>query len=119
MRKIQGILKRTVKIWWFFFLSLAMGISPCPIYPVSTEKTSRGLEAIQSRRIQATLDFLASEHFKGRGTGTPEAGLAVAYIASIFQRNGLCPLGKEGASFIQTVQLSQALPREPSSLKLK
>jgi len=119
MSKIQGILKRTGKIWWFFFLSLAMGISPALIYPVSTEKISRGLEAIQSRRIQATLSFLASEHFKGRGTGTPEAGLTAAYIASIFQRNGLCPLEKENTSFIQTFQLSQALPREPSSLKLK
>src|SRR5438477_12697379 len=113
MSKVQRHLKTKAKIWCFFFLSLGMGISPGLIYPVSTEKTSRGSEAIQSRRIQATLDFLASEHFKGRGTGTPEAGLTAAYIASIFQRNGLCPLEKEGVSFVQTVPLSQGLPREP------
>src|SRR5438034_11151854 len=106
MSKVQRNPKTSTKIWWLFFLSLRIGLSPCPIYPVSTEKTSRGLEAIQSRRIQATLDFLASEHFNGRGTGTPEAGLAAAYIASIFQRNGLCPLGTDGASYVQTVQLS-------------
>ena len=119
MSKVQRHLKTKAKIWCFFFLSLGMGISPGLIYPVGTEKISRGLEAIQSRRIQATLDFLASEHFKGRGTGTPEAGLAAAYIASIFRRNGLGTLEKESPSFIQTFQLSQALPREPSSLKFK
>jgi hypothetical protein len=77
---------------------------------VSFEEISSGFHAIQSQRLHATLQFLASKHFKGRATGTPEAELTAAYIASIFQRNGLQPPPANAASHVQAFDLVQAVP---------
>src|SRR5262245_39865599 len=49
---------------------------------VTFEEISSGYHTLQSRRIQSTLQFLASKHFNGRATGTPDAELTTAYIAS-------------------------------------
>jgi hypothetical protein len=38
---------------------------------VTFEEISSGYHTLQSRRIQSTLQFLASKHFNGRATGTP------------------------------------------------
>ncbi len=59
------------------------------VHAVTFEEISSGYHTLQSRRIQSTLQFLASKHFNGRATGTPEAELTAAYIASVFQRQGL------------------------------
>jgi len=101
------------------YLFLSVCLLPSLILALSREQISIGLESIQSERIRATLGFLASEHFKGRGTGTPEASLTSAYIASVFQRNGLHPLEPDGQTFMQSFELLQALPREQSSLEVE
>src|SRR6266566_2774975 len=84
MKKPKSMSGRAVRS---LYLILSLCLLPSLVLSLSREQVSIGLESIQSERIQATLSFLASEHFKGRGTGTPEAGLTTAYIASVFQRN--------------------------------
>src|SRR5215510_14540901 len=84
------------------YLVLFLCLQPSLVLSLSREQISIGLESIQSTRIRATLGFLASEHFKGRGTGTPEAGLTAAYIASVFQRNGLQPFESNRNGFVQS-----------------
>jgi Zn-dependent M28 family amino/carboxypeptidase len=101
------------------YLILSVCLLPSLVLSLSRKQVSIGLESIQSERIRATLSFLASEHFKGRGTGTPEAGLTAAYIASVFQRNGLHPLEKDNQLFVQSFELCQALPQEQSLLQLE
>jgi Peptidase family M28/PA domain len=88
-------------------------------YAVSFEQISNGFHSIQSRRIQATLQFLASKHFKGRATGSPEAELTADYIASIFQRNGLQPPPGNSGSYVQVLDLVQAVPQQESLLKIE
>ena len=86
-------------------------------FPVSFESISSGYYSLTVSRIQATLEFLASKHFKGRKTGTPEADLTAAYLASVFRRNGLQPASTTHGTYIQEFELTQALPRSESFLK--
>ncbi|MCI0624392.1 MAG: M28 family peptidase [Acidobacteria bacterium] len=95
-------------------VSLATLFLVVAVYAVTFEEISSGFHAVQSRRIQSTLQFLASKHFNGRATGTPEAELTAAYIASVFQRNGLQPPAGNGDSHVQSFELIQAVPREES-----
>ena len=114
--KFKSKSERVVRL---LYLILALCLLPSLVLSLSREQVSIGLGSIQSERIRATLSFLASEHFKGRGTGTPEAGLTAAYIASVFQRNGLHPLEKDNHLFVQSFELCQALPQEQSLVELE
>lgn len=86
-------------------------------FPVSFESISSGYYSLTVNRIQATLEFLASKNFKGRKTGTPEEDLTVAYLASVFRRNGLQPASPTHGTYIQEFELTQALPSRESILK--
>lgn len=99
--------------------TLATLILLAGVHAVTFEEISSGYHTLQSRRIQSTLQFLASKHFKGRATGTPEAELTAAYIASVFQRQGLQPpAGNEGL-YVQSFELVQAIPREDSRVSIE
>ncbi|HEX2522578.1 MAG TPA: PA domain-containing protein, partial [Terriglobia bacterium] len=89
------------------------------VHAVTFEEISSGYHTLQSRRIQSTLEFLASKHFKGRATGTPEAELTVAYIASVFQREGLQSPAASTDAYLQSFELVQALPLEQSRLSVE
>src|SRR5262245_1463167 len=88
------------------------------VHGVTFEEISSGYHTIQSRRIQSTLQFLASKHFNGRATGTPGAELTAAYIASVFQRQGLRPPEGFGNTYIQDFELVQAVPRGESRVSI-
>jgi hypothetical protein len=87
-------------------------------FPVSFESISSGYYSLTVSRIQATLEFLSSKYFKGRKTGTAEEDLTAAYLASIFRRNGLLPASTTNGTYIQEFELTQALPKSESFLKL-
>ncbi len=89
---------------------------PGQIEAVSFEKISPGLKSIRPERIRARLKFLASSHFKGRATGSPEAELTAAYIASVFEASGLLP-APHATDFIQSFGISRALPKESGLLE--
>lgn len=89
---------------------------PGPLEPVSFEKISHGLKSIRQERIRARLKFLSSSHFKGRATGSPEAELTTAYIASVFEANGLLP-APHSTDYIHSFGISQALPRNSGLLE--
>ena len=74
------------------------------------------MKSIRQERIRARLKFLASAHFRGRATGSPEAELTAAYIASVFEANGLLP-APHGPDFIHSFGISRALPRESGYLE--
>jgi Peptidase family M28/PA domain len=100
-------------------VSLATLLLLACIYAVSFEEISSGYYTLQSRRIQSTLQFLASKHFNGRATGTPEAELTAAYIASVFQRQGLQRPAVGLDSYIQPFELVQAVPRAESRVSIE
>ncbi|MEW5979420.1 MAG: M20/M25/M40 family metallo-hydrolase [Acidobacteriota bacterium] len=64
--------------------------------------------------MKSTLNFLASGHLRGRATGTPESEVTVAYLASVFERNGLSPVANSETGFLQTFPLVHSLPLESS-----
>jgi len=74
------------------------------------------LKSIRQERIRARLKFLASTHFKGRATGSPEAELTAAYIASVFEANGLLP-APHSTDYIHAFEISRALPRDSGRLE--
>jgi len=89
------------------------------VHAVTFEEISSGYHTIQSRRIQSTLQFLASKHFNGRATGTPESELTAAYIASVFQRQGLQPPAGSGDPYVQHFELVQAVPSGESRASIE
>ena len=96
--------------------SLVLGLLlPGLLEAISFEKISLGLKSIRQERIRARLKFLSSSHFKGRATGSPEAELTAAYIASVFEANGLLP-APQSTDYIHSFGISQALPRNSGQL---
>ncbi|MGH9425795.1 MAG: PA domain-containing protein, partial [Terriglobia bacterium] len=89
------------------------------VHAVTFEEISSGYHTLQSQRIQSTLKFLASKHFNGRATGTPEAALTTAYIASVFQRQGLKAPAGSGDSYVQGFEVVQAVPRGESQASIE
>lgn len=78
---------------------------------------SLGEKSIRQERIRARVKFLASSHFKGRASGSPEAELTVRYIASIFEGNGLIP-APHFDEFIHSFRVIQAIPQKTSRFEL-
>ena len=103
---------------WLLALLIPGLLLPCQLEAVSFEKISPGLKSIRQERIRARLKFLASSHFKGRATGSPEAELTAAYIASVFEGNGLLPV-PHSTDFIHSFGISQGLPRQPGLLEFE
>lgn len=50
------------------------------------------LDAITAAKVQADIDFLASDQLLGRDSGHPGAEIAALYIESVFRRCGMRPL---------------------------
>jgi hypothetical protein len=76
------------------------------------EDVSRAVEAalrgISGREIEAHVDFLASDHLQGRGTGQLGGEIAADYIAAQFQIMGLgapVPTAAKTTSYFQDVPL--------------
>jgi Zn-dependent M28 family amino/carboxypeptidase len=105
--------------YWTVAIAFAACCLIAQAYAVSFKEISDGFHSIQSRRIQATLQFMASKHFKGRGTASPEAELTADYIASIFGRQGLQPPRGNNGSYVQSFDLIQVVPRQESHLSFE
>ena len=61
---------------------------------------------VEQNRLQAHIEFLASDSLRGRDTGTRGYQIAAEYVAAEFQALGLAPAGDEG-SFFQAVPMSE------------
>jgi hypothetical protein len=70
-----------------------------------------------ARRIQADVEFLASDHLEGRDTGSRGHAIAADYVASQFRAIGLEPAGEKGGWF-QQVPFRRASFEQPPRLTL-
>ncbi|MCI0342382.1 MAG: M28 family peptidase [Planctomycetales bacterium] len=59
------------------------------------ERPAGGAESITAAELSAHVRFFASDTFRGRGTGSPEAHRAATVIAGEYARLGLLPAGPE------------------------
>ncbi len=83
------------------------------------EDIASGFYSIQIRHLRAMLQLLASKHFKGRATGTPEAELTVDYLSSQFESNGLKPPSDNDGSYVMAFDLVQSVPQPESKLTVR
>lgn len=68
-----------------------------PAAQTSQAQTPPQTTSAAAKRIRADVDVLASEKWKGRRAGTPEADLAAAFLVESFKKIGLLPgAGKGG-----------------------
>lgn len=79
---------------------MALAAAPAGIDP----RIRRSLDAIDARRIDADLRFLADDFLEGRGTGQKGGRLAALYLETRFRLLGLEP-GAGGGSYLQEVPL--------------
>jgi len=65
----------------------------------NAQTPTTGLLSIRSDELHEKVSYLASSAMKGRGDGAPELRLAADYIASVFKKNGVRPVGDNGTYF--------------------
>ena len=73
--------------------------------------------AVNQTSTKALLDFIASDEFKGRDTGTPELDSVGRYLANEIAAAGWQPFGDDG-TFFQNVPLAQSTPAEAASMTI-
>lgn len=76
------------------------------VLPTLVQAQKVGLDEIKSSNLKATIEFLASDVFKGRKTGENENNIAARYLASEAAKLELKPIGDEG-TFLQRYQLTK------------
>ena len=62
--------------------------------------------SVEPNRLEAHVEFLASDSLQGRATGTREYQIAAEYVAAQFQQMGLQPAGNDD-SYFQDVPLAE------------
>jgi hypothetical protein len=63
-------------------------------------------DRIAQATVRAHMEFLASDAMNGRGSGTRDEWITATYIAAQMRRQGLQPIGDDGA-FVETVEVEK------------
>jgi hypothetical protein len=82
----------------------------------SAAPVGNAADDLLAQRLEAHINFLASDLLRGRQPGTPGYDIAAAYVASQFAQSGLAPAGEQGGWY-QQVPLRRAY-LEPGSARL-
>lgn len=72
---------------------------------------------IEEKELRRHLEFLGSDLFEGRGTGTTGGELSAKYLALEFDKIGLKP-ARENNTFYQYIQMHGSIPLEQSQFRL-
>jgi len=72
---------------------------------------------VSSDRIKKDLNYLGSDLFEGRGTGSTGGELSAKYLAKEFDNAGLIPAGDNG-TFYQYIPMHAATPLPTSELNI-
>lgn len=75
---------------------------------------ARGTDPFDPARMHAELSFLAAPLFEGRGTGTPGADRAAAWLAGEMERLGLVPAAPDGG-YLQSFPVILGTRRGPGN----
>jgi hypothetical protein len=102
---------------FIYIITLLICIIPSMCLSQEFDDYNDVINSISAQNIKRHMDFLASDIFEGRGTGTTGGNLAAKYIALEYSKYGLQPIG-DANTFYQYVPMhgSNALPS--SELKL-
>src|SRR5438876_1145065 len=100
----------------FTFFSLVLGLGSTFVLPAQTGTSeqlpapagsSSAANSICPSCIRATVEFLASDALRGRGSRTRDELLAATYLASLLRAYQVDPAGDAGG-FIQQVRIPSA-----------
>jgi hypothetical protein len=72
--------------------------------------------SITVAETRAQVEFLASDEFKGRDTGSPELDIVANYIVSIYKKNNVQPV--PGNSYFQQIPFLKFQPPTDASFKV-
>lgn len=99
--------------------SLLLALAMLFLLPGSNPKISKdavvGYNSITANDLRAHLTFLASDELEGRETTFRGQKVAAQYIASVFQRVGLKPVGDSG-TFFQHFGVEVSKPNDQSTI---
>lgn len=99
------------------FVSLSFGALLLATAPVAASAQSAPEPDFSPRRVEAHVDFLASDELEGRNAGTRGYDVAARYVATQFEAMGLQPGGVDGSWYQQVPLVEIALdPAAPPSL---
>jgi Peptidase family M28 len=101
----------------------AAAILPCLVVwlvftSAAQTPATTGVESIRAEELRQKLTYIASDKFKGRGNGTPELDMAAEYIAGVFEKNGLKPVGDRG-TYYQHFQIYSSRLGQSNSLRIR
>src|SRR5262249_24399127 len=101
----------------------AAAILPCLVVllvftSAAQTPATTGVESIRAEELRQKLTYIASDKFKGRGNGTPELDMAGGYTASVFEKNGLKPVGDRG-TYYQHFQVYPSRVGQNNSLRIR
>ncbi|NNJ72923.1 MAG: M28 family peptidase, partial [Enterobacterales bacterium] len=87
---------------------------PVNILPKNQSQT----DAAIASRIEAHMDFLASDFLRGRQTGSQEYNIAASYVATQMQQYGLEPAGSDGSWYQEVPLIKSTLIQESVKLSV-
>ena len=96
---------------------LVIALSTLKLIPQVNNVFSDSQKSISEDNIKRHMQFLASDVFEGRGTGTTGGNLAGKYIALEYSKYGLKPCSKEN-TFYQYIPMHGSFALPSSELKL-
>src|SRR5438093_12678290 len=97
---VQPVFLRSPRFRPIAFTVLLSCAAACLIFTTAAQNpTATGVDSIRADDLRQKLTYIASEKFKGRGNGTPELNMAAEYIAGIFEKNRLKPVGDNGTFY--------------------
>lgn len=101
-----------------FYFYLVLSFSPVFISysQVATTEVSDDLK-FSADVIEKHMEYLASDVFEGRGTGTTGGSLAAKYIALEYSKYGLIPIG-DNESYYHNIPMHGSYPLKSSELKI-
>lgn len=86
--------------------ALALACATAPASPPARQPATAGAAPIDTLDLRAHTAVLAHDSLGGRGTGSPGADLAAAYIAAECRKLGLVPPGDDYFQAVPQVELS-------------
>ena len=97
--------------------TLFLLLSASQFFPQANDIFSEANKKISEDNIKRHMQFLASDIFEGRGTGTTGGNLAARYIALEYAKYGLKPCSK-GNNYYQYIPMHGSFALPSSELKL-
>ena len=88
---------------------LILSVTSLNVYTQQNDIIKNALKSFSAENIKRHMQFLASDIFEGRGTGTTGGNLAAKYIALEYSKCNLKPVGNE-STYYQYIPMHGSYP---------